>query len=67
MSEVEKAFGEAVFAAAVARFEFIMRRREALLEAWVAETGLFPSEAVLVERTHDDGSVTVAVERKGAA
>jgi hypothetical protein len=66
MSGNEKSFGGAVFAAAMARFEFIMRRREALLEAWVAETGLLPSEAVLVERTYEDGSVTVTVERKVA-
>jgi hypothetical protein len=53
-------------AAGEEKARFIMRNREALLEAWVAETGLLPSESVLVERRCDDGRIEIHVERRGA-
>ena len=47
-----------------------MANRERLVTAWIAETGIPPSEAVLVEqRTIGDGKVTtrVWVERREVA
>jgi hypothetical protein len=44
-----------------------MANRERLLEAWVAETGLLPSESVLCESTAADGDRVVTrvwVERR---
>lgn len=46
------------------RVDLIMKNREALFEAWIAQTGVPPTEAVLVERSFEDGNVEVSVERK---
>lgn len=50
------------------RADFVMKHREHYLEAWIAETGLHPSECVLVEAT-DPGSLrtTIAVRRRDGA
>lgn len=42
------------------KYNRIMRNREKYLEAWVAETGMLPSEAVLVESFHRDTVVVHA-------
>ena len=45
------------------RMRFVLKYRELLVEAWLAETGLKPSENELVEQVHGDGTVTVHVRR----
>ncbi len=40
---------------AMARYEAVLAQREKLLEAFIAETGLRPSEIVLVEQQTPDG------------
>ena len=42
----------------------VMKNREALVEAWLAETGVLPSEAVICEQ-RCPGGVRVWVGRKG--
>lgn len=59
-------FGQMLTRAVALRMRQIMARREALVEAWMAETGLLPSESELVERHMDDGSLRILVERKEA-
>lgn len=46
------------------RVRFIMQNRERLLEAWIAETGLLPSESELVEQNFHDGSTVVFIRRR---
>ena len=49
------------------RMRFIAANREKLIEAWVAETGLSPSESELVETCSADGlTVTATIRRRGA-
>jgi hypothetical protein len=55
---------EHVNAAVTKRMTFISANREKMIESWVAETGLLPSESVMVEQLMGDGSVTVRIERK---
>lgn len=46
----------------------IMANRERYLEAWIAETGLLPSECEVVERQSADGfdiSTTTIVQKRG--
>lgn len=50
--------------AARKQLAYIQTNRDRLCEAWIAETGLKPSESVLVERRMEDGSVRVWVERR---
>lgn len=42
----------------------IARRREELIRAWVAETGLQPSESVLCEQLCEDGVRRTWIERR---
>lgn len=44
--------------------EHVMANRERLCQAWIAETGLKPSESVLVQRQMEDGSIRIWVERR---
>lgn len=44
--------------------EFVLRNREMLLRSWIAETGLHPSECVLVEQDMGNGVKRVSVEKK---
>ncbi len=46
------------------KMQFTMANRERLVEAWVAETGLQPSESVLNEQHMDDGITRVWVESR---
>jgi hypothetical protein len=49
--------------AAKEKIEFISAHREKLIEAWIAETGLLPSESILMQQ--DIGGVTrVWIEKK---
>lgn len=48
------------------RLAYVRANREKIVEAWLAETGLAPSEAILVERHNGDGSISFSVERKEA-
>jgi hypothetical protein len=47
-----------------ARMAFINENQEKLLEAWIAETGLLPSQSVLMIQTDKDGITKCWVERK---
>lgn len=42
----------------------LMRHRERYVKAWIAATGLHPTECVLVERRMGDGSVRITIEPK---
>ncbi len=42
----------------------IMRNRERYVTAWVAETGVLPSEAVLIEQHMADGSIRLTIEKR---
>jgi hypothetical protein len=42
----------------------ILAHREKYLKAWIAETGLMPSECELVEELHHDGTRRVYVRRR---
>ncbi len=44
-----------------AKFSYVMSNRERFLMAWVAETGIHPSNAVLVEREMGTGAVEVSI------
>lgn len=46
------------------RVRVIMANREAYLSAWVAEHGFAPSESVIVEKTHPDGTLEIYVRRR---
>ena len=48
------------------RLKLIHEGRERLVEAWIAETGLKPSECMLVEQHRTDGSITLRVEKRDA-
>lgn len=54
---------EAIDRAAAAAYQHVMENREAYLRAWVAETGLAPSECMLVEQDDGQGGRTVTVKR----
>ena len=43
----------------------IAANKEKYVEAWVAETGLHPSECVLIEKRESDGSTRFWIEKKG--
>ncbi|GMV20034.1 MAG: hypothetical protein AMXMBFR56_82580 [Polyangiaceae bacterium] len=59
------AVGKSLAQAAKERADFIMARRERFLEAWIAETGILPSETELVETTSADTlTTTVTVRRR---
>jgi len=46
------------------RLKLIYANRERLVEAWIAETGLKPSESMLMEQTSEDGfSIRIWIER----
>lgn len=45
------------------KLRFISANRERLIEAWIAETGLLPSESVLVEQRFSD-RIEISVRRK---
>lgn len=46
------------------RMTYINQHVDKLIEAWIAETGLKPSESLLVQQNHSDGRTTFHVERK---
>ena len=50
--------------AVIARWEAVMTSREAILEAFIAETGLKPSECEQVSRTEADGTIVWFVRRR---
>lgn len=57
--------GKDAFAEAARKMrEWLQNRRERLCEAWIAETGLKPSESVLVQKQAEDGTIRIWVERK---
>lgn len=47
-----------------ARLKLIMKNREKLVQAFIAETGLLPSECELIE-THTGFSTVVRIRRRG--
>ena len=57
-------FQQAIASAAEKRVAFIMRNRERLLEAWIAENGLPPSRCELVEQSFEDGRLVVYVRER---
>lgn len=62
--EAQGDFASKIAEAARAQYRFVMDNRDRLIEAWVAETGLMPSESMLVEQRMDDGTIRVWVERQ---
>ena len=56
----------AIHAAATARMKFIAENRERIVEAFLAETGLQPSECEQVERNMGDGLILFHVQRRTA-
>ena len=56
-------FQRSIKEAAEARVRFIMQNRERLVEAWIAETSLLPSQSELVEKSYEDGTLTVHVRK----
>ena len=42
----------------------VLAQREAVIEAFIAETGLLPSECEQVEQTHTDGTKTWYVRKR---
>jgi len=44
----------------------LMFHRERYLKAWVAETGIMPSEAILCQRYRMDGVIETWVKRRSA-
>ena len=56
-------FTEALDIAVKKKFSFIAANKERLIEAWVAETGLLPSQATLIQQDKD-GVTKVWVEEK---
>ncbi len=60
----ESAWSEQLRATVDARLALIMENREKLVRAFIAETGLLPSQCELVE-THTGFSTVVRVRRRG--
>ena len=60
----DREFADIVRLRAEEQLRIIAANRECYIAAWVAETGLLPSESQLVERRHADGTVTVTVRRR---
>jgi hypothetical protein len=46
------------------KLRYIHENRERLLEAWVAETGCLPSDAMLITQECGDGTTRMWIERK---
>ena len=46
------------------RISDIMANREKIIEAWIAETGVSPSDAVLCQQNMEDGTIRFWVETK---
>jgi hypothetical protein len=59
-TECQKAIDEAMRS----RLRFIMENRARLIDAWFAETGVHPSEAVLVEQRTPEGSIQFWIRKK---
>lgn len=59
-------FAATLWQAARERIAYVTANRERLVEAWVAETGLLPSESVLVEKHEPDGALVVYVRKRQA-
>jgi hypothetical protein len=57
-------FGAQIRALADQAYCNVMQHRERYVAAWVAETGLKPSESVLVQQDHGDGRTTFTAERR---
>jgi len=49
---------------AKAEYEKIMSKRDEYVKAWIAETGLKPSESEIVEQRNYDGSVVMFVRKR---
>lgn len=58
---------EIINRAAEARLAFIEARREKLCEAWIAETGILPSECVMIVQQTLDGGIKCWIEKKADA
>lgn len=59
-------FSKIIMALAEEKLRYIAAHRERLVEAWIAETGLLPSESMLVEQNMQDGTTRVWIERQDA-
>lgn len=58
----ELSFNEQMRKAALELWDRIMKNREAYVEAWVAATGLHPTECEIIEEhTHGPNGLTVRV------
>jgi hypothetical protein len=57
----------AIDAIVTQKLRVIRENREVYITAWLAETGLLPSESALVEQQHADGRVSITVHRRECA
>jgi hypothetical protein len=65
MTEKDRlAFNQQIMDAADAALRRVNANRETLIEAWLAETGILPSEAMLVEQRMNDGTIRFWVEKR---
>lgn len=55
---------ESFFEIGMARWREVLKHKERYLEAWVAETGLLPSECILLNQTLADGTIRIWVEKR---
>ena len=59
-------FIEALTKIVAARLAFIRDNQDKLIQAWLAETGIYPSEAVICHRHTRDGGWRTWIEPKSA-
>lgn len=57
-------FNDKISALVQEKLAFIAENREKLVAAWIAETGLLPSESMLVQQDKGDGSTDIWVQPK---
>ena len=57
-------FADTIARLANERLAFIRANRERLVEAWIAETGLLPSESLQIEQQLPGGGVEVRIVRR---
>lgn len=61
-SQEAREFGEKLRKKAEKVYALLMQHRERYIRAWCAATGVYPTDAKLVERDNGDGSKTVTIE-----
>lgn len=62
--DIARGFDQAISDEIEKRMGFINAMRGKLVDAWIAETSLLPSESTLCTQTMEDGSIRFWVERR---